>query len=120
MGSRGRAVMSAANVPVAERYLVFREAFTYVTHTDGLGIATLNCKAQTQYEHFGVPLPNFVAFLREWGEAGTVTMKTKTTPKLHDQGVICMFVGYLPTHSGDTYRMLDWKTKHVHVTRDII
>jgi hypothetical protein len=85
MGSRGRAVMSApANIPVAERYLVFREAFTYVTHTDGLMIATINGKAQTRSEHFGVPLPNFSAFLHEWGEAGMVMTKTKTTPKLHD------------------------------------
>jgi hypothetical protein len=112
--------MAAANIPVAERYLAFREAFTYVTHTDGLVIATINGTIQTRYEHFGVPLPNFASFLREWGEAGTVTTKTKTTPKLHDRGVICMFVGYSPTHSGDTYRMLNWKTKRVHVTRDII
>jgi hypothetical protein len=112
--------MAAANVPLAERYIAFREAFTYVPHTDGLVLTTINGKAQTRYEHFGVPLPNFASFLREWGEAGTVTTKTKTTPKLHGRGVICMFVGYSPTHSGDTYRMLDWKTKRVHVTRDII
>jgi hypothetical protein len=73
MGSRGRAVMAAANVPMAERYLAFREAFTYVTHTDGLVITTIKGKAQTRFEHFGVPLPNFASFLLEWGEAGTVT-----------------------------------------------
>ena len=55
-----------------------------------------------------------------WGEAGTVKVKTKTTPKLFDRGVHCMMVGYALNHAGDTYRMWDMKTNRVHETRDII
>jgi len=55
-----------------------------------------------------------------WEEAGTVKTKTKTTPKLNDQGVPCMFVGYAVDHPGDCYRMYDPKTQRVHITRDII
>jgi hypothetical protein len=49
-----------------------------------------------------------------------VKIKTKTTPKLGDRGVQCMFVGYAKDHEGDCVQMWDPKTKRVHVTRDII
>jgi hypothetical protein len=52
--------------------------------------------------------------LRTWGEAGTVKVKTKTTPKLADQSVHCMFIGYADDHDGDTYRMWNPKTERVH------
>jgi hypothetical protein len=47
-------------------------------------------------------------------------VKTKTTPKIEDCGVQCIFVGYALGHTGDTYRMWDPKTGGIHVSRDII
>jgi hypothetical protein len=47
--------------------------------------------------------PKFTAHLRTWGEAGTVKLKTKMTPKLSERGAQCMFVGYTLGHQGDTY-----------------
>jgi hypothetical protein len=49
-----------------------------------------------------------------------VKVKTKTTPKLADRGVHCMFIGYVDDHGGDVYRMWNPKTERVHITRDVI
>ena len=38
-------------------------------------------------------------------------VKTSTSSKLKDKGIHCMFVGYAPEHSGDTYQMYDPKTR---------
>jgi hypothetical protein len=45
----------------------------------------------------------FTKHLQTWGEAGTVMIKTKMTPKVKDRGVQCMFVRYALNHPGDTY-----------------
>jgi hypothetical protein len=49
-----------------------------------------------------------------------VKTKTKTTPKLADRGVQCMFVGYAKDHEGDCYQMYNPKTDGVHTTCDVI
>ena len=41
------------------------------------------------------------------GEAGTVKIKMDTIPKLEDQGVHWLFVGYSLTHPSGCYRMYD-------------
>jgi hypothetical protein len=58
--------------------------------------------------------------LRTWGEAGTVTVKDKFTPKVSDRGIQCMMIGYAEDHHGDTFRMWDPKTRGIHETRDVI
>ena len=70
----------------------------------------------TRYEHWTGENPAFAKFLRVWGEAGTVKVRTKRTPKIADRGVTCMFVGYLENHAGDCYEMLDPGTMGVHKT----
>ena len=64
--------------------------------------------------------PAFAKHLRTWGEAGTVKIKTKTTPKLADRGVQCMMVGYALDHDGDCYRMWNPETNSVYETRDVV
>jgi hypothetical protein len=59
-------------------------------------------------------------FLRTCGEAGTVKVKIKTTPKLANRGVHCMFIGYAEDHDGDVYHMWNPKTERVHITWDVI
>jgi hypothetical protein len=112
--------MTATNVPETLRYLLYHKAFQYATDTDGLGVHTIGDVTTTRYKHFCGKNPKFAKHLRTWGEAGTVKIKTKTTPKLADRGVQCMFVGYAKDHEGDCYQMWDPKTKRVHETRDII
>jgi hypothetical protein len=94
--------------------------FEYATDTDGLQVVTVDGLITTSYKHFFGQNPKFAHHLRTWGEAGTVKTKTKTTPKLANRGVQCMFVGYAKDHEGDCYQMFNPKTDGVHTTRDVI
>ena len=120
IANRGRAMMIAANIPLEKRYVVCHRAFETATKLDGLIVVTIDGKAQSWYKHFGMENPPFLAHLRTWGEAGTVKIKNKGTPKVGDRGVQCMFVGYAPGHAGDCYQILNWQTKMIMETRDVI
>ena len=69
-------------------------------------------------EHFEGSIPPFAEHLQTWGEAGTVKIKAKMTPKLGDRGITYMFVGYAQEHAGDYYEMLTMETKRIMQTRD--
>lgn len=100
--------------------MLYTKAFATATLLDGLIPIEVGGQTKTKFEHFGGQIPAFAKHLRTWGEAGTVKIKTKTTPKLADSGVQCMMVGYATSHAGDTYEMWDPKTRRIHVTRDVI
>jgi hypothetical protein len=100
--------------------LLFREAFKTATDLDSLVVTTVGENKATRHEHFNGKNPKWMKFLRTWGEAGTVKVKTKTTPKFADRGVHCMFIGYADDHDGDVYRMWNPKTERVHITWDVI
>jgi hypothetical protein len=61
----------------------------------------------------------YLKYLRTWGEAGTVKLKSRSHTKLDDRGHTCMFVGYSTAHAGNTYRMWDPRSRRVLITRDI-
>ena len=110
IANRGHAMMNQANVLKETRYKVWREAYKTATQLDGLVVTEIDGKLATRYEHWAGKNPKFAKHLRVWGEAGTVKTKTRTTPKLEDHGVQCMFVGYATDHDGDCYHMWDPKT----------
>jgi hypothetical protein len=112
--------MHRANVPMKERYKLFREAFKTATLLDGLIPIKLDGKMKPRVVHWSGKLPDFAKHLRTWGEAGTVKTKTPTMAKLADHGVHCMFVGYALDHAGDVYHMWKPKTGWVHETCDVI
>ena len=120
LANRGRALMADANAPLKERYLIFGEAFKTATLLDGLTVIDINGVKKTRFEHWNGELPRFVKGLRTWGEAGVVKTRTIATPKVANRGVQCMMVGYALGHAHDCYRMLNWETKRIHVTRDVI
>jgi len=120
LANRGRAMMYRANVPKPMRYQIFPKAFETATLQDGLVVVEIDGKKATRYEHFAGKLPKFAQYLRTWGEAGTVTVRKKMSPKLADRGITCMFVGYATNHDGDCYEMLDPTTGTIYVSRDII
>jgi hypothetical protein len=120
LGNKGRACMVAANVPMTIRYKLFPKAFEYATDRDGLQVTTIDGLTSTRYKHFCGKNPKFAQHLHTWGEAGTVKTKTKTTPKIADRGVQCMFIGYAKDHEGDCYGMWNPKTSGVHTTCDVI
>jgi hypothetical protein len=112
--------MAAANVPEVIRRLIWHEAFQTATLLDGLMVVEVNGVRKTRFEHWYGGLPSFTQYMRTWGEAGTVKIRTRTTPKIENRGVPCMMVGYALNHPGDTYRMYDPKSGGIHETRDVI
>ena len=122
IAAKAKAMMTAAHVPMSERYLIFREAINTATMLDGLIVECVDGTEATRYQHFyGVKKnPAWAAHLRTWGEAGTVKTVSSNEAKLADRGTQCMFVGYATDHAGDVYRMYDPDTKRVHITRDVI
>jgi septum formation inhibitor MinC len=120
VANKARAMMTHANVPHKIKYKLFKEFYKTSTLLDGFIVISCNNIEDTRYVHWGGNNPNFTNSLHVWGEAGTVKIKTKTTPKLDDCGVQCMFVGYALGHTGHTYRMWDPKTGDVHVSCDMI
>jgi hypothetical protein len=121
IANSGRALMARAHIPQNERYRIFKKAFSVATKPDGLTVITLHGKEATRYEHFGDANPAFAKHLCTWwGEAGTVTLKVKSTPKVGDRGIACMMVDYAPNHAGNVYEMWDPTTNRIHTTRDVI
>jgi hypothetical protein len=112
--------MNQAHVPLKWRYKLFSKAFKTATVLDGLHIIKLDGKKDTRYKHWCGSNPKFAKHLRTWGEAGTVSLKSKSTPKIADRGIQCMMVGYSTNHTGDCYDMWDPSTGGIHQTRDII
>ena len=110
--------MSAANVPQAVRYKLFRDCSLTMTKLDWLTVIHLDGVSKTRIEHWGNKVPQFAEHLRTWGEAGTV--KTGKDGKSGDRGIVCMLIGYPNNHDGDVYRMWNATTGRVTETRDVI
>jgi hypothetical protein len=86
-------MMAAANVPESIRYRIYSEAFKTDTLLNGLIPIEINGITKTRYEHWSTTgNPAYAKYLRTWGEVGTVTLKSKMTPKVKDRGVQCKFV----------------------------
>ena len=87
-------MMIAANLPKKVRHKMFPCAFSAATNPDNLVLMTINGTTKTRYEHWRGKFPGFVKNIRTWGEAGTVKVKSKTSPKLNNKGTNCVLVGY--------------------------
>jgi hypothetical protein len=118
LGNKGRALMVKANIPEKYRYHLFREAFWTATDLDGLVVMEVKGKKATRFFHTYGKNPEWADHLRTFREAGTVKIKTDTTPKLYDRGVQCMFIGYANNHKGGVYIMWNPKTRNIHITCD--
>jgi hypothetical protein len=120
IANKGRALLSAANVPMKVRLKVWVKAFEHATNLDSLIVMPINAKTATRIEHWCGNLPKWVSHLHTWRESGTVKTKIKTTPKLAGRGIQCMFVGHSKDHDGDCFDMYYPKTNSVDTTRDVI
>jgi hypothetical protein len=107
IASRGRAIMSAAAIPKELHQNFWREAFQTSTYLDGLVLVEIDGVLKTQFEHWEATLPQFLQYLRKWGEARVVKFRTSTTPKIYDRRKVCMFVGYSPNHAGNGTQTLN-------------
>jgi hypothetical protein len=61
---------------------------------------------------FGVKFKN-LSNLKELGEMIVVTTKKKIQGKLSNRGTVCMFVGFSQNHSNHFYCLLNFKTRQV-------
>jgi hypothetical protein len=121
-GRARRLMMTAANVPVDFKHLLFPEAIMMMaTLLDGIIPVKHNGVMASRFIHIMGSDPSFVKYIQTWGEAGTVTIKArKMHPKEADRGVTCIMVGYPSNHAGDCYRMWDPETKRVNESRDVV
>jgi hypothetical protein len=92
LSGRARAMLQDANVPKDMRKFLMPEAVKAATHLDGLIPLEISGVTKTKYEHHLGHNPPFAKALRTWGEAGTVTIKSRTfQPKDKARGVTCMY-----------------------------
>ena len=111
--------MIGANVSSVMRFKLFKEAYKCTMLLDGLVLKTLDGVIRTKIEHWGRNLPQWTKALRTWGKAGVVKLKSKTTPKMANRGIMCMFVGYCKSHAENVYCMWNPETNNVHESRDV-
>jgi hypothetical protein len=81
------ATTAMTNIILKLRYKLFREAFIAATKLDGLNVIEIDGQKVTRDMHFSGENRAYVDYMRTWGEADTVKMKTKMPPKIHDLGV---------------------------------
>lgn len=86
----------------------FMKARTMEALLDGCNVQAIDSKMATQFEHLLQQVPRFVDHLRIFGEAGTVTLKRRGTPKIADRGTHCMYEMWSPMRG------------RFHETRDVI
>eukprot|EP00957_Ditylum_brightwellii_P007350 557773-Ditylum_brightwellii.AAC.1 len=101
--------MHHTNVPNNYKHKVFPKAFETATLLDELVVTKINGMKKSRLEHFAGAIPKFASHLRTWGEAGTIKIYKKTTPKINVRGVTCIFMGYTTKHEGDYHEMWDPK-----------
>ena len=106
----------AANILFEKRYKLFKEAFTCATHLDCIVITELYGIKKTCIEYWRNMLPRWATALRNWGEAGVVKTKTKTTPQIAYRSITCMFVGYSVNHTDLLYRIWNPKSNCIRVS----
>ena len=88
-------MMTAANIPLEWKHVVGQKAFETALLLNGLVPIEIDGQIKPRVEHWSGSIPAFASNLRTWGEAGTVKIKSKMTPKMSDHGITCMFVGYM-------------------------
>ena len=120
VGRRGWAMMIATNIPYALYFKLYCETYQYATMLESLVVIDLDGVGKTRLEHWGVDLLNWTMALCTWVEAGVVTLTSRATPKMANNGLTCMFVGYAPNHANGVYRMWNLCTGRVHISRDFV
>ena len=64
IGGRGLSMIHYANVPMEDRYMVYKESLMTATRLDGLTVVVRSGKTATRYEHYMGEVPGFASILR--------------------------------------------------------
>jgi hypothetical protein len=93
LAGRARAMLQEADIPNELRNTLMSEAVTTATHLNGLIPQDIDGVGKTRFEHQFGKNPPFARALRTWGEAGTVTIKSRTfQPKERGRGVTFVMI----------------------------
>ena len=85
LANHGHAMIRRACLPMKLQYKLFPKVLGAATILDWLIPVQNDGVLKTQFEQFkGQARPNFVTYLRIWGQPGMVKLQTKTTPKIAD------------------------------------
>ena len=79
------AMMNTANVPRAIRYKLFGKILKTATKLDSLVLVEINWAKKMRVKYYANVIPNWVKFVRTFGEAGTV--RTGKYGKVCNDGV---------------------------------
>ena len=110
--------MNHAGLDLPKRRELWTEAAATATKLSNILVDNKDDKHA--YEKFFGTKTKYEHHLRIFGEIGVMTKHNqKIKDKLSDRGIKCMFVGYAKDHDGDVYRMLDYKTGTIYLTRDV-
>ena len=82
MAAQARAMMTAANVPMIERYRLFQEAANHLTKLGWLTVIIIGRERKTRIKHCGMPLPSWSNNLKTSGKAGRVKTKNRKRKKI--------------------------------------
>jgi hypothetical protein len=115
--NHGWSLVNKYNTPKKDIYYG-KMAFMTTTLLDGLVTTMIKNKNERKYVHWRRHNPELKK-IKVWGETGVFKFKRHGNTKLDDRGLICMFIGYPASHSKDTFRMWDPKTRKVNVTCNI-
>ncbi len=107
------------NVPKEYKYRLYGMAVEMASKLDMLVPIEIDGVTETRHKHFFGTEAKYINELHTWGKAGTVTIKTKNTPKPYNRCVTCMLVGYLDNHPVGTYLMWDKVTNRMHKSRNV-
>jgi hypothetical protein len=114
---RVRAMNTAAGLTTSLRNQLWAEAANCATDINNLIIRKKGDKSPYEL-FFGKPAP-YMPHLRTFGEVGVIRNITSVKEKLQDRGSTCMFVGYAAQHAGNVYRMYNFNTGQLRLSRDV-
>ena len=96
--------MSYANIPAIFWYRIFVLAVKMAAQLDWLIVTNIDGEKKSKYEHFFGQKTCFLEVLRNFGEAGVITVTKQLKAKFMDQVVKSIMVGYCEEHSGVSKR----------------
>ena len=116
--TRANSMMEAANLKQTTRNILLFEAILTASTVNHICVKPQQTKSP--YELFyGKPPKLTVKHLIEFGRIGFVTIHNSIRSKMKPKSIKCIFVGYAPHHTSDTYKMYNPVTGKLILSRDI-
>jgi len=114
-----RATLNCLNLEnKCEKNSFWAECARHMTMMDG-GIVRDDKRCPDEVFHDGSK-PKFWGDLHTFGEVAIVKFGQKIKSKLENRGQVMVFLGFEAHHPKRTYRFLNWSTKRIVHSRDVL